>query len=215
MWKKVRRFWTAPLLNKLDSLTTLYYRAKGVAFYRFVFGRFGKGSFIRRPILILNPSFISIGDRVSIRNGVRLEVGRSNDRRIPQLRIGHDTNIEQNVHIVCHSRMRIGNKVSITGNCSLVDVTHPFSNVHCPKKIGDRIQDEDSFLEIGDGSFIGFGSVILPNVRIGAHVVIGANSVVTQDIPDYSVAAGAPAVVLRQYDLRREAWVKVTSGRPL
>jgi acetyltransferase-like isoleucine patch superfamily enzyme len=162
-------------------------------------------------MLILNPGFISIGDRVSIRNGVRLEVVRSSDRRIPQLTIGHDTNIEQNVHIVCHSRVRIGNNVSITGNCSIVDVTHPFSNVHCHTKIGDRIQDEDSFLEIGDGSFIGFGSVVLPNVRIGTHVVIGANSVVTHDIPDYSVAAGGPAVVLKRYDLTREVWVKVTS----
>jgi acetyltransferase-like isoleucine patch superfamily enzyme len=211
MWEKVKGFWRAPLLNKLHTLSTFYYRIKGIVFYRFVFGRFGKGSFIRRPMLILNPGFISIGDRVSIRNGVRLEVVRSSDRRIPQLTIEHDTNIEQNVHIVCHSRVRIGNNVSITGNCSIVDVTHPFSNVHCHTKIGDRIQDEDSFLEIGDGSFIGFGSVVLPNVRIGTHVVIGANSVVTHDIPDYSVAAGVPAVVLKRYDLTREVWVKVTS----
>ncbi len=61
--------------------------------------------------------------------------------------------------------------------------------------------------EIGDGSFIGFGSVILPNVRIGVQVVIGANSVVTADIPDYSVAAGSPAIVLKRYDWEKQAWV--------
>jgi acetyltransferase-like isoleucine patch superfamily enzyme len=83
--------------------------------------------------------------------------------------------------------------------------------VHDPEKIGLRIDDEDSFVEIGEGSFIGFGTVVLPNVRIGRYVVIGANSVVDHDIPDYSVAAGVPAVVLKRYDFTKEAWVKVSS----
>jgi len=53
--------------------------------------------------------------------------------------------------------------------------------------------------------------VILPNVRIGVQVVIGANSVVTADIPDYSVAAGAPAIVLKRYDWEKQAWVNTAS----
>jgi acetyltransferase-like isoleucine patch superfamily enzyme len=208
MQGKFQRFWRAPFLNKLHSLSTLCYRLKGVVFYRFVFKEFGKGSWIRKPLLISNPDFMSIGDRVSIRDGVRLEVILSNGQRVPEVVIGNDTNIEQNVHIVCHSRVRIGCNVSIAGNCSIVDVTHPFSNVHDPKKIGERIQDEDSFVEIGNGSFIGFGSVILPNVRIGTHTVIGANSVVTRDVPDYAVAGGVPAVVLKRYDFEKGEWVK-------
>ena len=92
--------------------------------------------------------------------------------------------------------MHIGNNVSITGNCSIVDVTHPFSDVHDSRKIGARILDDDSFVEIGDGTFIGYGAVILPNVRIGANAVIGANSVVAHDVPDYSVASGVPAIII-------------------
>jgi len=213
MWERAKRFWHAPFLNKLHSLSTLYYRLKGVAFYRFLFKEFGKGSYIRRPMLILNPRYISMGDRVSIRDGVRLEIVRSNGSRIPELKIGNDTNMEQNVHIVCHSRIHIGNKVSITGHCSIVDVTHPFTDVHDLKKIGDRIEDEDSFVEIGDGTFIGFGSVILPNVRIGRCVVVGANSVVTHDVPDYSVVGGIPAIILKQYDFSSNLWLKVTPAR--
>jgi acetyltransferase-like isoleucine patch superfamily enzyme len=212
MRERFERFWRAPLLNKLHSLSTSYYKLKGVVFYRLVFKKFGKSSYIRKPLLILNPGFICLGDRVSIRDGVRLEVVRSSERRIPELVIENDTNIEQNVHIICHSRVRIGSNVSITGNCSIVDVTHPFSDVQDSRKIGERIQDEDSFVEIGDGSFIGFGSVILPNVRIGTHAVIGANSVVTRDVPDYSVAGGVPAVVLKRYDFAKEAWVKSSPG---
>jgi acetyltransferase-like isoleucine patch superfamily enzyme len=211
MFKKLKQFWHAPLLNKSHHLSTLYYKVKGVVLYRFVFKQFGSGSYIRKPILILNPGYVSIGERVGIRDGVRMEVVLTREDRTPSLIIENDTNIEQNVHIICHSRVHIGSNVSITGNCSIVDVTHPFSDVHDSRKIGARIQDEDSFVEIGNGSFIGFGSVILPNVRIGTCVIIGANSVVVHDVPDYSVAAGMPARVLKQYDFAKEEWVRVTS----
>jgi acetyltransferase-like isoleucine patch superfamily enzyme len=206
-----RKFWSASFLDQLHYLSNLYYRVKGIVFYRLLFKEFGAGSYIRRPILISNPGFASIGKRVSVRDGVRLEVIRLGNRRIPQLIIENGTNIEQNVHIVCHSRVHIGNNVSITANCAIVDVTHPFVDVHNPQSIGLRIEDEDSFVEIGDGSFVGFGAVILPNVRIGRCAVIGANSVVIHDVPDYSVAAGAPAVVLEQYDFKKSAWVKISS----
>lgn len=209
--EKVRRFLDAPFLNKLHSASTFYYKVKGRLLYRLQFYEFGKGSYIRRPLLILNPKQIRIGSRVSIREGIRLEVVRSSQHRTPHLSIGDETNIEQNVHIVCHSRIRIGSKVSVTGHCSIVDVTHPYENVNERIKVGARIKDEDSFVEIGEGSFIGFGSVILPNVRIGNHVVIGANSVVASDIPDYSVAAGAPAVVIKRYDWEKQAWVRTES----
>jgi acetyltransferase-like isoleucine patch superfamily enzyme len=61
---------------------------------------------------------------------------------------------------------------------------------------------------IGDGSWLGHGAVVLPGVTIGKHVVIGANSVVTKDIPDFSVAVGSPARVIRQYD-ETLGWVNV------
>jgi acetyltransferase-like isoleucine patch superfamily enzyme len=207
---KLKRFWRQPFFNKLHDLSNLYYKLKGILFYRWLFERFGTGSYIRKPILILGSNFMSIGKNVGIRDGVRLEVIPSTSRS-PRLVIEDDTNIEQNVHIVCHSYVHIGSKVSITGNCSIVDVTHPFTDVSSPVKVGSRIEDEDSFVEIGEGAFIGMGAVILPNVRIGKHAVIGANSVVNRDVPDYSVAAGAPAIVLKQYDFKKEAWVRVSS----
>jgi acetyltransferase-like isoleucine patch superfamily enzyme len=127
-------------------------------------------------------------------------------KRIPELRIGDNVNIEQNVHLICHSRLTIGNDVSITGHCAIVDVTHPYADVHDPMKIGNRILDEDSFVEIGDGCFLGFGALIMPNVRIGKYCVIGAHSVVTKDVPDYSVVAGNPAKIVRRYDFSVGKW---------
>jgi acetyltransferase-like isoleucine patch superfamily enzyme len=98
------------------------------------------------------------------------------------------------VHIVCHDRVLIGDHVSIAANCAIVDVSHdPERRV----RGGPDIDPERSIVDIGEGTFIGFGAVVLPNVRIGKGCFIGAGSVVSRDIPDYMVAAGAPARILR------------------
>ena len=52
-------------------------------------------------------------------------------------------------------------------------------------------------VSIGEGSYIGINAVIVGNVRIGRHCVVGANSVVTKDVPDYGVAVGSPAKVIK------------------
>jgi NDP-sugar pyrophosphorylase family protein len=59
--------------------------------------------------------------------------------------------------------------------------------------------------EIGEYTFIGSGSYIMPGVKIGKGCVIGTNSVVTKDIPDYSIAVGSPAKVIKStLDVDRE-----------
>lgn len=167
---------------------------------RFVLGRrlghLGRGSSVGKPLLLLGHENIRIGDHTSVRDGARIEAQPRFAHRTPQLRIGSQTNIEQNVHIMCQSRIDIGDRVSVTGNCAIVDVTHPVDVAGI--KIGDEIVDENSYVEIQDDVFIGFGAVVLPNVTIGRGAVIGANSVVSTDIPPFSVAAGAPARVIRQ-----------------
>ena len=53
-------------------------------------------------------------------------------------------------------------------------------------------------VSIGDGAWLGHGSIVLPGSNIGKHVVVGANSVVTGDLPDNCIAAGVPARVIKQ-----------------
>ncbi len=206
MYTKIRRFLSRPLPDKLNTLRVAYYRLKGILYYRHVFGSFGSGSVLYKPMMLGNPRFMHIGMDVVIRQGVRLEAILFDPEKPPELRIGDNVNIEQNVHIVCHSRVVIGNDVSITGNCAIVDVTHPFQDVHDPLKIGDRILAERSFVEIGDRSFLGFNAIILPNVHIGSYCIVGAHSLVTKDIPDYSVVAGSPARILQRYDAAKAEW---------
>lgn len=186
------------MIDLLNRFMNLWWRLKSKFFYAPFFGTFGHRSLLQPPLFLSNTRFIHIGSRVLIRRGVRLEVVQPQNGVVPRLAIGDDCNIEQNVHIVCGNRVEIGKDVSITANCAIVDVTHPLDgpdNV----KIGETIKPGDSYVYIGDGSFLGIGTVVLPNVRIGKRVVVGANSVVTSDLPDFCVAAGAPARVHKTY----------------
>ena len=53
---------------------------------------------------------------------------------------------------------------------------------------------------IGDYAWIGAGATVLPGVRVGRHAVVGAASVITKDVPDYAVAVGNPAKVIKMLD---------------
>jgi acetyltransferase-like isoleucine patch superfamily enzyme len=205
---KIGVFLETPFHDKLNILRGIFCHLKAVLYYRYIFGSFGVGSILFKPLLLSNPKFIHVGEGVIVRQGVRMEVVLNDHGQTPVMRIGNNVNIEQNVHLICHSRLLIGNNVSITGHCAIVDVTHPYANVHDPIKIGGRILNEDSFVEIGDGSFLGFGALVLPNVRIGKYCIVGAHSVVTTDVPDYCVVAGNPAKVLRRYETVSGEWLK-------
>jgi acetyltransferase-like isoleucine patch superfamily enzyme len=182
--------------QKILFVASVWTRIKSRWYYPSIFGSFGKDSLLFSPAILHYPEFIHVGKRVSIRSGARLEAIPTGSGK-PNLVIGDSVNLEQNVHIVCHNRVVIERNVSVTANCAIVDTTHPFDDLPCDLKVGEQIRDDDGFVEIGEGTFLGIGCVVLPNVRIGKGCVIGANSVVTRDIPDYSVAAGSPAVVTR------------------
>ena len=69
-------------------------------------------------------------------------------------------------------------------------------------------------VEIGEGSWLGENVCVLGAI-IGRHCVIGANSVVTKDIPDYSIAVGAPAKVIKRYDFTTNSWQKIDTKKSI
>lgn len=200
---RIKRFAMKSFYEEFNDLQTLYYMLKTKMIYSHVFGSMGRNCIIRKPMLLKNCANAYLGDNVSIRQGARIEIVYSNVNRVPELRIGSNVNIEQNVHIICHYRVIIGSNVSITGHCAIVDVVHPYWESKGKEKIGNRILDEDSSVQIGDGAFLGFGCVILPSVKIGKMAVIGANAVVTRDVPDYGIMAGNPAQLLKIHNPER------------
>lgn len=92
--------------------------------------------------------------------------------------------------------MKIGEKVLLSPNVYITDCDHEYRNIDIPV-IDQGIVQRGQKVSIGEGSYIGINTVIVGNVKIGKHCVIGANSVVTKDVPDYCVAVGSPARVIK------------------
>lgn len=186
-------------------ITQLYWRAR--------LASIGPRSVIFSPLLISGARHMHLGDRTVLRNHARLEIVRSPGATWqPELRIGNHVNIEQGVHIICQSSVVIEDHVSITPYCVIVDTYHPFDPPDTLPSIGRRLPDRPTHVHIGEGSFIGAHTVILSDVRIGKGCVIGAGSVVSSDIPDYCVATGSPARVIKKFDPVSRQWQRVNSG---
>ena len=79
---------------------------------------------------------------------------------------------------------------------------HPF--ISCPIVMGHEAAGD--VVKIGKNVWLGDNVVILPGVTVGDGCVIGANAVVTKDIPDYTVAGGCPAKPLKKYDFDARTW---------
>lgn len=90
----------------------------------------------------------------------------------------------------------MGKKVLLSPNVYITDYDHEYRNLEVPV-IDQGIVQKGQAVSIGDGSYIGINTVIVGNVKIGKHCVIGANSVVTKDVPDFCVAVGTPARVIK------------------
>lgn len=173
------------------------------------FASFGNRSLIMwKPTTIFNEQYISIGDDTLIGPGVALSAGMVPGQECISkvvVSIGDRCLIGRGSGIVGHFSIEIGNDVWTGHHVYITDQNHGYEDVTRP--ISQQSQPERPVV-IGDGSWLGHGSVVLPGVTIGKHVVIGANSVVTKDIPDFSVAVGSPARVIRQYD-ETLGWVNV------
>jgi acetyltransferase-like isoleucine patch superfamily enzyme len=178
------------------------------SWWRMRMGAVGHRSVLFKPLMVTGARRIQIGSRSQIRDLARLEViDRPEMGWRATLIIGDDVNIEQGVHLVCQCDVQIGNRVSITPYCVIVDTFHPYDPPDGTPKIGARLPSERTHVYIGDGTFVGARAVILPNVRIGRGCVIGAGSIVTRNVPDYCIAVGAPARVISTYSPATGRWL--------
>lgn len=149
---------------------------------------------------------VIIGKRCKIYAGLRMEAitSYSFETFFPSIKIGDDVVIGQNFHCTCAESILIGSGTSITANCGVFDIIHPYENIEENPRFA---KIKTSPITIGEESLIGMNSVIMPGVHLGKHTIVGANSVVTSGVyPDYSVIAGAPAKVIKTYNFSSEKW---------
>lgn len=124
----------------------------------------------------------------------------------PQLEIEKGATIGRFSHIVALRNVVIGENVLIAEKVYISDNTHEYKDIALPIMKQPIAHKGDVY--IGKNSWIG-ENVSIIGVSIGKHCIIGANSVVTQDIPDYCVAVGTPAKVIKRYNFDNNEWEKV------
>jgi acetyltransferase-like isoleucine patch superfamily enzyme len=107
------------------------------------------------------------------------------------IQIGKNVAINSFARLFGHGGITVGDNSQIGPGATLTTTSHDMDK-------GMAVTFRP--ITIGEWSWVGANAIILPGITIGKHVVIGAGSVVTKDIPDYSVAVGSPAKVIKQID---------------
>lgn len=155
--------------------------------------------------VLIGIDYINIGINTTILYGTRIQaVSRWKNREYkPNIIIGKNVNIEQGVHITCANKVIIEDNVSLLPYCMVTDIKHDYGNIRiAPNKQGITVKKTI----IKEQSSIGFGACIMPGVVVGKHSIVGANSVVISDVPDYCVVAGIPAKIIKKYNFDKNEW---------
>lgn len=166
------------------------------------FAGIGARSRIMPPVRLSGARRILIGSGVYVGAGSWLNVvpvpasGATavSSAEEPVIVIGDGCSLAGTVTLSGVASVVIGRQVLLARGVYIADHAHGMSDVPIVAQPVDRIAP----VRVGDGAWLGQNCVIMPGVTIGAGAVVGANSVVTRDVPARCVAVGAPAKVLRE-----------------
>jgi len=148
--------------------------------------------------MLTNPRAISIGKKVLIRKGARLEAVGEPDGGRPKITIGEGTVIQFYFHCGAAKSVTIGKNVLISGRVFVTDHDHVFDDHQLPARKCHELKSAPVVIE--DGAWLGEGCVILKGVTVGERAVVGANAVVTKDVPPFTVVGGVPARIIHNID---------------
>lgn len=179
-----------------------YYRIKG---------KLGKSEgyiSIGERCIFNNPQCIHIGKNVGIGTGSFFGpvVRYAGINYNPKIIIGESTWIGKNASIAAIDRVEIGKNVLFAGCVHITDHSHGYEDILRPMSPQPLISKGPVIIE--DDCWLGFSCEILSGVHIGKHSVVAARAVVTKDVPPYSIVAGNPARIVKQYNFISKKWEK-------
>jgi len=166
----------------------------------------GKGFIVEEyaEINCLSTQGITVGDKVTIGSYALIRpTGKYGGEIGAGLRVGNNSNIGPFAYIGCSGMITIGNNVMISPRVSIYAENHNFSRTDIPMKEQGVTREE---VIIEDDCWIAANSVILAGVTVGRGSIVSAGSVVTKDVPPYSVVGGVPAKIIKT----RNEYINIT-----
>ncbi|GGO84108.1 sugar acetyltransferase [Wenjunlia tyrosinilytica] len=164
------------------------------------FGSMGEGTRLAFPLgSVFGEQCIHLGAHCVIGEQVTMSAGMLPGLELgpeARMRIGDGCVIGRGSHLVANHSIVLGPDVYCGPYVYITDENHSYDDPEQP--VGKQWPRSEA-VEIGSGSWLGSGAVVLPGARIGRNVVVAAGAVVRGTVPDHSVVAGAPAKVVRRY----------------
>jgi acetyltransferase-like isoleucine patch superfamily enzyme len=180
--------------------------------YPRLLGRCGRNVTFGANVVLRHPHKISVGDNVVIDDNCCLDAKGSDNVGITigsgvfvgrntilsckngDIELDDQANIGFNVEIFAASRVRVGKKVLIAAYCYLVGGDHLYDRIDIAVLEQGRTARG---IEVDDNAWLGAHAVVTDGSRVGKDAIIGAGAIVIGEIPDFSIAAGVPARILR------------------
>lgn len=157
--------------------------------------KIGKSN-VGKNFSIISPDRISIGDNFYAEDNLKIQAWTTYQDQIfdPIIDIGCNVSLMENCHISCCNKISIGDGCLLGAN---VFITDNFHGDNSTQQLAippiNRPLDVRGAVKIGKNVWIGRNVCIMPGVSIGDYAVVGANAVVTKDVPASSVVVGVPA----------------------
>ncbi|MGE8526360.1 DapH/DapD/GlmU-related protein [Chryseobacterium rhizosphaerae] len=172
---------------------------------------FKEARIIRFPIDIRGKKFIKVSKGFTTGVGCRIEAYPENNRQT--LFFGENFQMNDYVHITAMEHVQIGNNVLFASKIYISDCSHgSYSGNENDSKPSEIPKDRKMFSKpviIEDNVWLGEFVSVLPGVTIGKGSIIGANSVVSKNIPANVIAVGSPAKPIKKYNFETQKWEKI------
>ncbi len=192
-------------LIRFNGLSGLFIIFIDILFSAFNFRYRG---FFRYPSTIRSLGEIKVGKNCRFGRYSTIELFNSDS----ELSVGDGFRSNSYLHIGVQSSVVIGKNVLVASGVYISDHSHGAYGKLEPSNPLTPPVDRQLHVApviIGDNVWLGEKVAILPGVRVGNGVIVGAGAVVTKDIPDYSIVAGVPAKVIKRYDFASSTWLHI------
>lgn len=209
LWRLLKFECIITLFSALPGALGLVLRSK---FFPKILGRVGRNVTFGTNVVLRHPHKIHLGDNVVIDDNVVLDAKGTDNKGIfigDGAFVGRNTilsckngdiyldakaNLGFNCEIFSANEVRVGKNTLMAAYCYLVGGTHTFVRTDIPMLFQER---EARGIRVGDNAWLGAHVVVFDGTRIGDECVIGAGAVVNSDIPDWHIAVGIPAKVVK------------------